>query len=72
MGDCWTDKDYNEVLSFVENYLWIFVQENAAIHKPEPLSSRNFYTRHIENEKLDGRKKGAISKCYNLRFDNGL
>jgi len=37
MGDCWTDEDYNEVLSFVEKYLWIFVQENAAIHKPEQI-----------------------------------
>ncbi|AFZ18030.1 hypothetical protein [Allocoleopsis franciscana] len=37
MSDCWTDEDYNEVLSFVEKYLWLFVQENAAIHKPEQI-----------------------------------
>ncbi|MEW6493053.1 MAG: hypothetical protein AB1589_11185 [Cyanobacteriota bacterium] len=37
MPDCWTDKDYNEVLSFVEKYLWLFVQENATIHKPEQI-----------------------------------
>lgn len=37
MGDCWTDEDYNEVLSFVEKYLWLFVQENAAIHRPEQI-----------------------------------
>jgi hypothetical protein len=37
MPDCWTDEDYNEVLSFVEKYLWLFVQENAAIHKPEQI-----------------------------------
>jgi hypothetical protein len=35
MGDCWTDEDYSEILDFVEKYLWLFVQENAAIHKPE-------------------------------------
>ena len=37
MPDCWTDEDYNEVLAFVEKYLWLFVQENAAIHKPEQI-----------------------------------
>jgi hypothetical protein len=37
MGDCWTDDDYNEVLSFVEKYLWLFVQENAAIHRPDQI-----------------------------------
>lgn len=37
MGDCWTDEDYNEVLSFVEKYLWLFVQENSTIHKPEQI-----------------------------------
>ena len=37
MGDCWTDEEYNEVLSFVEKYLWLFVQENATIHKPEQI-----------------------------------
>lgn len=35
MSDCWTDEDYNEILTFVEKYLWIFVQENATIHKPK-------------------------------------
>ena len=39
MGDYWTDQDYNEVLSFVENYLWLFVQENAAIHQPKQIIS---------------------------------
>ncbi len=37
MTDCWTDEDYNEVLGFVEKYLWLFVQQNAAIHKPEQI-----------------------------------
>lgn len=33
--DCWTDEEYNEVLDFVERHLWLFVQENAAIHRPK-------------------------------------
>lgn len=37
MADCWTDEDYNDVLSFVEKYLWLFVQENAAIHRPDQI-----------------------------------
>ena len=37
MSDCWTSEDYNEVLDFVEKYLWLFVQENSAIHKPKQI-----------------------------------
>lgn len=37
MSDCWNKEDYNEVLSFVENYLWLFVQQNATVHKPKQI-----------------------------------
>lgn len=33
--DCWTDNDYNEVLEFVEKSLWLFVQQNADMHRPK-------------------------------------
>jgi hypothetical protein len=35
MSDCWADDDYDEVLEFVEKHLWLFVQQNAGIHKPK-------------------------------------
>lgn len=35
MRDRWTDEEYNEVLAFVEKHLWLFVQENAAVHRPQ-------------------------------------
>jgi len=37
MSDCWTDEEYNEILGCVEKYLWLFVQSNATIHKPEQI-----------------------------------
>jgi len=37
MHDCWTDENYNEVLEFVEKHLWLFVQQNAGIHKPRQI-----------------------------------
>lgn len=37
MSDCWTDEEYNGVLNFVEKYLWLFVQENSTIHKPQQI-----------------------------------
>ncbi|MBI5653886.1 MAG: hypothetical protein HZC40_26075 [Chloroflexi bacterium] len=33
--DLWQDRDYEEILAFVEKNLWLLVQENAHIHKPQ-------------------------------------
>lgn len=37
--DCWTDTNYRDVLYFVENHLWLFVQANATVHKPQNIVS---------------------------------
>lgn len=33
--DCWTEGAYEEILTFVEKHLWLFVQHNATIHQPK-------------------------------------
>jgi hypothetical protein len=39
MSEIWAEKDYNDVLAFVEKQLWLFVQENAGIHRPRQVVS---------------------------------
>lgn len=35
--NCWTSDDYRQVLESVEEHLWLFVQENAALHRPRQI-----------------------------------
>lgn len=37
LRDCWTAEDYDEVLGFVEKQLWLFVQDSAALHRPQQI-----------------------------------
>ena len=39
MSEIWAENDRNDVMAFVEKQLWLFVQENAGIHRPRQVIS---------------------------------
>lgn len=38
-SSCWTEDDYARILAFSEQHLWLFVQQNASVHRPKHVVS---------------------------------
>ncbi|MCD8486224.1 MAG: hypothetical protein LRZ84_05635 [Desertifilum sp.] len=39
MSVTWNEEEYFQILDFVENYLWLFLQESSVLHQPKKVIS---------------------------------